>query len=129
MIYLIVFFFIVIIIGTGLIWATVQFMGQRAGKFLNETHHAIEHITDTRSVPPQWLQSFAVKAKQARHQDNMDSLAQKTRKACLKKFDKLFTYIGRSSLVENEETRAILLSKFAAIRKQWQEMDWRSLLE
>jgi hypothetical protein len=134
MLYLLGFLAVVILLGTLFLRWAVLIMGQRAGKFISETHHAIEFITNTRSVPPQWVEVFQKKAERLQQEDphnrqKLDRLARAMRKVCLHKLDKLTKYIDNSSLVENEETRALLLTKFTEIHHEWMERDWNEELK
>jgi len=133
MYYLLGFLVVVILVGTLLLRFTVLMMGQRAGKFISETHHNIEFINNTRSVPPQWLQPFIEKNEQLRHQACQDSqplekLTRRAQKTCLKKLNKLLLYVDRSSLVEDEQTRMMLLKKLTTVRREWIEKDWSDII-
>ncbi len=133
MLYLLGFMAVVIVVGTLLIRWTVLIMGERAGKFINETHHNIEFIGNTGSVPPQWLESFLKKAGRIQQEDphnqrRLDRLGRAARKTCLKKLKKLTQYVHNSSLVQDEETRAILLTDLTNVQEKWAERNW-DLLE
>ena len=135
MLYLLGFSAIVIIVGTLLLRWTVLFMGQKAGKFISETHHDIEFITNTRAVPPQWDGAFQKQVEHLQQQDDphnqhkFDRLSRNARKTCLRKLGKLTKYVHNSSLVENEEARIVLLAKLTEIRNEWIERDWAELLK
>lgn len=133
MFYLLGMFVVTIIVGTLLIRAALLVMGRRAGKFLHETHRDLECIHTTGRVPPQWTEPFRKNVQTLRGDDPHDQSllaknAKSARKTCLKKLAKLHTYVERSSLVENEETRDILLQKLANVRTAWQEQDWSSII-
>ena len=133
MFYLLGMFAVVLIVGTLLIRLTVIVMGERAGKFLAETHGAIEYIHATGAVPPQWLAPFQHKLQQLEQNDPenqtaTDRIVRAARKTCLKNLAKLRKYIYNSSLVEDEETRQILLKKLANVHEKWTEQDWQEIV-
>ncbi len=133
MLYLFGMLAVTVIAGAVLIRFTLLIMGQRAGKFLAETHGAIEYIHATGAVPPQWLEPFHKKFRQLRpdnpqHQAIVDRNARAARKTCLKKLASLRKYVYNSSLVQDEETRVILLKKFDTVRETWAEQDWSTII-
>ena len=124
---------VIMIVGTLLLRGTVLIMGQRAGKFIHETHHTIEYISTTRSVPPQWIEPFQKKIRRLQQDDphnqrKLARLGRSAQKTCLKKLDKSLKYAYNSSLVQDEETRDILLKKLTDVRKTWAEQDWSEII-
>ncbi len=81
------------------------------GSYIERRHRAMEHILSTRKPPPQWLK---------RGRDRPEA----ARAACIKRLDRLRNYAARSTLVEDDRTRAELSDAMAAVRQQWQEDDW-----
>jgi hypothetical protein len=84
-------------------------------------------------VPPQWLEPFRKKLQHLRRSDPqyqsvIDRNARSARKTCLKKLAKLQKYIYRSSLVEDEESREILLKKLSNARDAWMTQNWNELI-
>ena len=133
MLYLLGLFVAILVGGTMLIRFTMDIMTRKAGKFLSETHTALEFIHTSGAVPPQWLARFRTKVQPLRQNDPQYQTiiarnARAARKSCLNKLRKLHKYVDRSSFVENEETREILLSKLANVRKTWMEQDWSRLI-
>ena len=133
MLYLLGLFAVILVGGTMLIRVTILLMTRKAGKFLSETHTALEFIHKTGTVPPQWLARFQANMQQLRQDDPqyqplLAKNANAARKHCLRKLQKLHKYVDRSSLVENEETRMILLDKLSKVREKWMEQDWSKLL-
>ncbi|MCP4403154.1 MAG: hypothetical protein GY801_38340 [bacterium] len=126
MFYLLGFLVVVIVVGTLLLRWTVLIMGARAGKFINETHRNIEFISNTGLAPAQWLEPFLKKAGRLQQEDpynqrQLDRLGRAARQSCLKKLKKLIKYVYNSSLVQDEETRAILLTELTNVQQKWAE--------
>ena len=133
MFYMIGLLLVTVVGGTVLIRFTAIIMGRRAGKFLSETHGAIEYIHTTEAVPPQWLEPFRKKHQQFQSSDSETQgktarNARSARKICLKKLTKLQKYVYRSSLVQDEETRQILLKKLSDVCETWMTQDWNDLI-
>jgi len=133
MLYILGMLVVTIIVGTLLIHFTVIIMGRRAAKFLSETHGAIEYIHTTGAVPPKWVEPFRKTLQQLRRDDpqyqtTRERNARTARKSCLKKLAKLHKYVYNSSLVQDEETREILLKKLTAVRETWTKQDWNEII-
>jgi hypothetical protein len=133
MLYLLGTFAVIVAVGALFIRFTVIIMGRRVGKYLSETHGALEYIHTTGAAPPQWLEPFRKKHQQLQQNDpqyqaSAERNARSARKICLKKLAKLQKYVYRSSLVQDEETRDILLKKLTDVREKWAEQDWYKIL-
>jgi hypothetical protein len=133
MLYLLGMLAVIVIVGALFIRFTVIIMGRRVGKYLSETHGTLEYIHTTGVVPPQWLKAFQKKHQQlqqsdSQYQSSVERNARSARKICLKKLAKLQKYVYRSSLVQDEETREILLKKLSDVRETWMKQDWNELL-
>ena len=133
MLYLFGMLVVTVISGALLIHFTALVMGRRATKFLSETHGDIEYIHATGAVPPKWVEPFRKTLQQLRQDDpqyrfTIDRNARSARKTCLKKLAKLHKYVYNSSLVQDEETREILLKKLATARETWTEQDWSEII-
>ena len=55
-------------------------------------------------------------------------IKERAKKIVLKKIDHLIDYFKKTPLVEDKETREILLDKLQEIRKLWKEKDWEEII-
>lgn len=127
--YLILAFIGTIIVAMLLLRAGMVLMARRAGNFIGETHQHIEYITSTRQVPSIWTAPFVrqfdhVRQHTSENSHKLGRIRKAARKTCLKKLAKLITYTHNSLIIQDEETRQILLRDLAAILEEWENQEW-----
>jgi hypothetical protein len=54
----------------------------------------------------------------------MDHIRKAAHKACLKKLNNLIQYTHKSLIIQDEETRQILLRDLTAILEEWKTQEW-----
>lgn len=75
-------------------------------------HKAAEKILASKEPPKKWEKKL--------FQDQ-----EKNKEYCLKKLRKLISHFEETKLVENEETRELLLNKLETIYNDWEKRDWQ----
>ncbi|MBS4217545.1 hypothetical protein KHA96_04360 [Bacillus sp. FJAT-49711] len=116
---LIVFIIAIFIIMAASIW----FMNAFTRKYIGEKHMVLEELTRG-EVPELWSRKykqkrlkFEIKGKA----EKVDKLNGAAHKDYLRNLNKIVTYIQKTSLVEDEETRSSILSDLEKTRHQWRE--------
>lgn len=71
-------------------------------------HRAMERILDTRRPPEAWTAGIS---------------PDKAQRRALRRLGRLIAYARHSRLVENEDTRRLLVQQLAEVRKEWSEID------
>lgn len=132
-VYLILAFVVTVILSVLLLRAGVIIMARQAGKHIHEMHQNIEHIINTRKAPQSWTTPFEKQLAQFQQHDprsHCQSIRAKTsaKKTCLKKLKKLITYTQNSLIIQDEETRQILLKDLTAIYHEWTEWNWEDMI-
>jgi len=104
----------------GAIWA----MNWTARKMVGETHGAIEAIVETGKVPESWRRPYEAKLVRLRDKpgqaDRIANVEKRARQHYLQELDKLIRYVGKATLVEDEDVRRMLLERLADARARWQ---------
>jgi hypothetical protein len=110
---------ILLLIMIGAIWGINVAMARMVG----DKHHALEAITSTGQVPVPWRQRYDKKLARLRTDPNagaqVRALEQRAAAEYLRRLDQLVTYVETTKLVDEEETRELMLKKLAAARSQW----------
>lgn len=93
-------------------------VGERA---IGSKHRAAQHIVETGRIPPQWLEA---KARAAGATTDVQDVA---RRAAIEKLDALIAHFTTSPLVEDEETRQLLLGQLNQAHTAWRERPWHEI--
>ena len=101
------------------------FVTSSIGGFIQRKHKAIERILNTRTPCSEWLDPWR---KWAGCSGSQAAAIHGAKGACLKHLDSLIRYARRSTLVDDEETRSLLLEQLESVRKEWDDIDWSKLL-
>ncbi|KKI89843.1 hypothetical protein WQ54_22080 [Bacillus sp. SA1-12] len=102
--------------------ASIWFMNFFSRKYIGEKHMVLEELTKG-EVPKLWSERFKQKCKklQKRGQhEKMAKLKQDANETYMKKLNKIVNYIQKTKLVENEETRSMILSDLQKTRNKWE---------
>ncbi len=129
LVYVILAFALTMILSVLLLRAGMVVMVRRAGAHIEEALGLIEYITNTRTVPQGWQEPFARQLAQLQHrnpdkQRKQIRIRQAARKTYLKKLTKLMTYTQNSPIIQDEETRRLLLADLSAVYEEWKTQDW-----
>jgi hypothetical protein len=106
---------------------TVVFATRMVAKNMERLHRTTESILDTKLPPKDWTEKWDRKIR--RLGDGPGDLAKKERlklqakNHSLKRLEALMNYYKNSNLVEDEETRFIILEELREIGRFWSK-DW-----
>jgi hypothetical protein len=112
--------------------ATVYFMGRRAGKSIGKLHRSTEFIIETHKIPPLWSEPLKKKikdiAERAVGSHRILKAKQSARKQCLKQLRRLIMHFQWTSLVVDEEARAIILEGLTSAFEEWVNKNWDEIV-
>ena len=91
-----------------------------ASLVIEQKHRDAEEILNTGLVPLRWLKKGTV--------SRFLLISVTPKHIALRRLQKIINYFQRSPLVEDEESREILLSRLEAVKKAWQESDWQEII-
>jgi hypothetical protein len=108
----------------GTVVVTSRLGGERVTRILADAEYIVEH----RAVPPEWQTKLGKRLRgprsggaeprvQARHQA-------KARRWCLRELRRLIGFARTTSIVADEEARAILLTQLSGVGAKWRNLSW-----
>ena len=116
---LIVLTIVLLLIMLAAIWG----MNAAMARMVGDKHRALEEITTTGQVPAVWRRRHERKIARLRADPTRKSeLAASEQRATadyVRRLDKLVTYAETTELVDEEETREMVLEQLAVARSQW----------
>lgn len=128
---IIVFFIFVAIFTIGFKY-TLLFATRLVARNIEKTHKMTESILDTRLPPKEWTERWARKIERLRDDPSnsarRDRLILQAKEYSLKRLSSLINYYRNSNLVEDEETRLIILEELREIGRFW-EKEWNSKIQ
>jgi hypothetical protein len=94
-------------------------------KMVGDKHRALEEIMTTGQAPAAWRKRYngkiaRLRANQARAAEAA-ALEKRAVADYVRQLDRLVAYTQKTSLIEGEDTRQMLLKKLAEIRVSWQK--------
>lgn len=104
--------------------ASIYFMNFIMRKYIGNRHQLLEEITNNGTVPKSWSHKFERKINRLNQESRrMDSvkILESARKSYLKKIDGLTAYVKKTNLVQDEETRTMLMQDLLNVKRQWEE--------
>ena len=121
----------VVVISCMLVFFTkfmVYFMGKYGGETINKIHRSSEFIINTGKLPPWWIECFQKGfEKAARIEDGgqkLEKYKEAAKRKCLKQLVKLIKHFKRTSLVEDEEAREMVLNGLTRAYEEWKKHPW-----
>jgi len=116
-----------------LLRGAVILMGRITGKYVGEKHKEAEAIINTGKPPKNWTygpeKKIAKLKENSRRPGRILKIQKKAKNTCLEKLDRLIKYFKTSPLVQDEETRKILLDELLKVHQRWKEKDGELLKE
>jgi len=107
-------------------------MGKITGKYVNEKHRSAEAIINTGKVPEEWSnklkERISLAGKIEGQSKKILKIKERAKKIVLKKIDHLIDYFKKTPLVEDKETKEILLDKLQEVRRLWKGKDWEEII-
>jgi hypothetical protein len=92
---------------------------------IGRKHQALEYIANDQKIPPEWSKKYAAKLQAARDQgageERIAAIKRAERADYVKRLKSLETYVRKTQLVNDEQTREILLGDLRAMRARWEE--------
>ncbi len=130
--YIFLFIILMSVLTVFFVRGLIRIMGKYGGESIARLHRDSECITNRGMVPPDWVTPWLEKIKAAEKKDSserfLDALKEKARLDCLKKMDKLIVHFKRTSIIEDEEVRGILIRQLSGTREKWQKQNWEELI-
>ena len=106
----------------------VYFMGKFGGETINKIHRSAEFIINTKKVPPWWVACFKKGFEKADRKidggQKLEAYKKSVKRKCLKQLLKLIKHFKRTSLVEDEEARELVLEGLTGAYEEWKDLSW-----
>ena len=96
--------------------------GRILGQRVYDTHHAAEHILDTRTIPVEWLQPEPPGA------DGDAAWQQRQRGRAIRRLRKLRSYMQHTPSIQDVETREYVLAELARVEGEWRQRDYAEIV-
>ncbi|MGC8972297.1 MAG: hypothetical protein ACP5K2_08945 [bacterium] len=128
---IIVFFVFVAIFTIGFRY-TIVFATRLVAKNIEKVHKTTEAILDTKLPPNEWVEKWNRKI--AKLTNTPSDLAKRekfklqAKSHSLKRLNSLIEYYKNSNLIEDEETRFIILEELREISRYWSK-EWDSVIK
>jgi len=127
----IIVFLIFVAIFTLLFRYTATLAGKIAAKNVEKTHKTAESIISTKMPPEDWIEKWKRKIKSVKDSSGdlkkINKLKLQAKEFSLKRLVSLIKYFENSNLVEDEETRKVILEELIRVGKFWEE-DWDKII-
>lgn len=98
--------------------AGIAFVHRMVESQIGSKHRDAELILQTGKPPDTWLKPF--KRRGTLPDDPL--VQEKAYETCRTRLNKLIAYFEKTTLVEDEETRGILLEELSEVRRQWDSL-------
>jgi hypothetical protein len=112
---------------------TVRVMGKVAGERINRIHTSVEHIYQTHKVPPAWQAELGRRLDELRDPGGSPERVrihqERAKRTCMRRLGDLISYVRRSSLVESEEARRLLIDGLSQVKEEWSRETWQQMTE
>lgn len=123
----IIFFAFVVIFTIGFRY-TVVFATRIVAKNIEKTHRTTESILNTKRPPKEWLEKWNKKIERLSNDPTRrDKVRLQAKDYSLKRLASLINYYKNSNLIEDEETRFIILEELKEIGRFW-EKEWNNII-
>lgn len=102
------------------------YMNYLMRKYIGSKHSLLEEITNSGKVPRIWSDKYVKKinrlTSEGKHQGSAE-IKLHAHQYYMKKLNRLMAYVKKTNLVEDEETRSVLLKDLSEVKIQWEEMN------
>jgi hypothetical protein len=125
---LVAFVVAIVLIMRLLIWWTTS----TVKNYVESRNRAAEAIADTGRPPDFWTHKLKLRIERLR--SSPEGLAkarrveERAKRICLRKVSKLMAYFKSTTLVEDEETRKILLDELQRAYDSWEKKNWEEMV-
>ncbi len=128
---IIIFFAFVVIFTIGFRY-TLIFATRMVARNIEKTHKTTESILNTKLPPKEWIEKWTRKIERLgdspSNSARRDKLRLQAKEYSLKRLASLINYYENSNLVEDEETRLIILEELREIGRFW-DREWNSKIQ
>lgn len=104
--------------------SSIAVMNIAMRQYVGKKHHALEILTNEQAVPSSWSRKYEAQLKTAKERgdspERIDEIKRARRNDYSKRIRKLETYVQKTKLVQDEETRTILLDDLRQARMKWE---------
>ncbi len=111
---------VLLLLMLGSIWG----MNVAAARIVGDKHHLLQEIVETGGVPAPWRKRYERRIASLRGdphgQEKLVRLLEAAQQDYLRKLDGLIQYAHKTTLVEDEEARCLLLERLNAVRLAWE---------
>ncbi|WP_308638155.1 hypothetical protein [Paenibacillus silvisoli] len=104
--------------------ASIWYMRLMMEKIFGEKHRDMEAIASTGMIPESWSRKYTMKMIRLQQTGNEEELRKTKRAAArsyLRKLRRLTAYVGKTNLVDSEETRKQMLRELQKVREEWSD--------
>jgi cytoskeletal protein RodZ len=105
--------------------ASIWFVNFFTKKYIGERHLILDEIIATSEVPKSWSRKYEIRMEKMRkkqhNQEKISKFQGKSNRRYIKKLDRLKNYVKKTSLVEDEKTRKVILEDLEKVRMEWEE--------
>ncbi|MGQ9632434.1 MAG: hypothetical protein ACUVXI_19280 [bacterium] len=112
----------------GLIWEATFIIR----RYIETKNRAVEEILSTKRAPKSWTRRLEQRMAKIENgpggSERRRKLEERAKNICLQKIDRLIKYFGKCSLVENEETRRIVLGELKKAQNTWRDKSWSEIV-
>jgi len=111
---------------TVLVWWSSRMIGRFAGQAVHGMMVSTEFIVNTGKVPPEWIKKYykIINRIETYGNSGADKLKIKLYNKYINQLYKLIRYFEGSSIVEDEESRSVLLEDLGRIYQKWRQSDF-----
>ena len=110
---------------------TVYLMGKYGGESINRIHRDTEFIINTRKVPKGWQIPWEKRMSKLETgqsgKASRDRIEKSAHQQSLKRIHKLIRHFERTSMIEDEEARELVLKELKEVHAQWQSSNWEQI--
>lgn len=104
--------------------SSIAVMNIAMRQYVGKKHHALEMLSNEQSVPSSWSRKYEAQLRSAKERgestDRLEQIKLARRMDYTKRIRKLETYVQKTKLVQDEETRTILLDDLRQARMKWE---------
>jgi hypothetical protein len=109
-----------------LMWGSIWAMNVAAARMVGDKHRLLQTIAETGEVPESWRRPYEARIARLRGKPGqagrMAQVEQQAQQRYAQKLSALVRYVEKTTLVEDEEVRRMLLERLAEARVRWQAM-------
>ena len=130
--YLLLFIIVMSALTVFFVKGMVRVMGKYGGESIAKIHRNTECITNEGKVPPDWatpwMKKLSAAEKKNMSEDSKTALKKRAHKDCLRELSKLTKHFERTSIIEDEEIRTMILKGLNSAYTKWIDKSWDEMI-